>query len=134
MYARYLKLPLTLYFPMFPFDPPENIIKPNVFWSFQGDQKGTLGSKGLSKSIIGTANRTIQLYFFLLKAIFHTRILLKDFLLAIWKSRHWHLGISSEISIDIGIGIVKVLFLPCKIFIEKKRTFMSKRVIILSCT
>ena len=32
---------------MFPFDPPENIRKPKVFWCFQGDQKGTLGSKGL---------------------------------------------------------------------------------------
>ena len=39
---------LTLYFPMFPFDPPENIRKPKVFWCFQGDQKGTLGSKGLT--------------------------------------------------------------------------------------
>ena len=28
---------------MFPFDPPENIRKPLVFWCFQGDQKGTLG-------------------------------------------------------------------------------------------
>ena len=32
-------LVLILYFPMFPFDPPENM----------GDQKGTLGSKGLIK-------------------------------------------------------------------------------------
>ena len=32
------------------FDPPENIRKPKVFWCFQGDQKGTLGSKGLSFS------------------------------------------------------------------------------------
>ena len=40
---------LTLFFPMFPFDPPENIRKPKVFWCFQGDQKGTLGSKGLKK-------------------------------------------------------------------------------------
>ena len=32
---------------MFPFDPPENIRKPLVFLCFQGDQKGTLGSKGL---------------------------------------------------------------------------------------
>ena len=32
---------------MFPFDPPENIRKPLVFWCFQGDQKGTLGRKGL---------------------------------------------------------------------------------------
>ena len=38
---------LTLYFPMFPFDPPENIRKPKVFLCFQGNQKGTLGSKGL---------------------------------------------------------------------------------------
>ena len=43
---------LTLYFPMFHFDPPENIRKPLVFWCFQGDQKGTLGSKGLSKNIL----------------------------------------------------------------------------------
>ena len=34
--------------PNVPFDPPENIRKPLVFWSFQGDQKGTLGSKGLT--------------------------------------------------------------------------------------
>ena len=33
---------------MFPFDPPENIRKPKVFRCFQGDQKGTLGSKGLN--------------------------------------------------------------------------------------
>ena len=32
---------------MFPFDPPENIRKPLVFGCFQGDQKGTLGRKGL---------------------------------------------------------------------------------------
>ena len=38
---------LTLYFPMFPFHPPENVRKPKVFCCFQGDQKGTLGSKGL---------------------------------------------------------------------------------------
>ena len=34
---------------MFPFDPPENIRKPKNFWCFQGDQKGTLGSKGLNE-------------------------------------------------------------------------------------
>ena len=32
---------------MFPFDPPENIRKPLVFGYFQGDQKGTLGRKGV---------------------------------------------------------------------------------------
>ena len=32
---------------MFPFDPPENMRKPNVFWCFQCDQKVILGSKGL---------------------------------------------------------------------------------------
>ena len=36
---------LTLFFPMFPFDIPENIRK-----CFQGYQKGTLGRKGLSYS------------------------------------------------------------------------------------
>ena len=32
-----------LFFPMFSFDPPENIKKPKVFWCFQGDQKKILG-------------------------------------------------------------------------------------------
>ena len=32
---------------MFPFEPPESIKKPNVFLCFQGDQKVTLGRKGL---------------------------------------------------------------------------------------
>ena len=32
---------------MFPFDNPEHIGKPLVFWCLQGDQKGTLGRKGL---------------------------------------------------------------------------------------
>ena len=32
---------------MFPFDPPENIRKPLVFWRFQRTLKGTLGRKGL---------------------------------------------------------------------------------------
>ena len=36
---------------MFPFNPPENIRKPKVFWCFQGDQRGSLGSKGLTWSI-----------------------------------------------------------------------------------
>ena len=40
-------LSLTLFFPIFPFDPPEIIRKPLVFLYFQGDQKGTLGRKGL---------------------------------------------------------------------------------------
>ena len=33
---------------MFPFDPPENIRKPNIFWRFKGGQKGTLGRNGLN--------------------------------------------------------------------------------------
>ena len=41
-----MTVPLTLFFPMFPFDPPENIKKPAVFICFQGDQKGILGRKG----------------------------------------------------------------------------------------
>ena len=40
---------IILYFPMFPFDLPENI-KPKVL-CFQGDQKGTLGRKGLAESV-----------------------------------------------------------------------------------
>ena len=38
---------------MFPFDPPENIRKPKVFLCFQGDQKETLGRKGLSENLCG---------------------------------------------------------------------------------
>ena len=52
---------LTLYFPMFPFDPPENIRKPFVFSCFQGDQKGTLGSKGLRKGIVDSDGSTLRL-------------------------------------------------------------------------
>ena len=44
---------LTLYFPMFPFDPPENIRKP------KGDQKGTLGSKGLIKIPLNQTNSNL---------------------------------------------------------------------------
>ena len=44
----YVSLRLTLFFPMFPFDPPENIRKPLGFGCFQGDQEGTLGRKGLN--------------------------------------------------------------------------------------
>ena len=36
---------LTLFFPMFPFDPTENIRKPKVFWCFQGGSKGYAGKK-----------------------------------------------------------------------------------------
>ena len=43
---------LTLFFPVLPFDPPENIRKPLVFWCFQVDQKGTLGRKRVMKSNI----------------------------------------------------------------------------------
>ena len=43
---------LTFFFPMFHFDPPENIRKSKVFWCFQRDQKRTLGRKGLSNSNI----------------------------------------------------------------------------------
>ena len=35
---------------MFPFDPPENIRKPLLFWCFQGDQKWTLRRNGLRLS------------------------------------------------------------------------------------
>ena len=33
---------------MFPFDPPEYIRKPSIFWCFQGGQKGTLERNGLN--------------------------------------------------------------------------------------
>ena len=35
---------------MFPLNPPENIRNLSVFWCFQGDQKGTLGKKGLKRT------------------------------------------------------------------------------------
>ena len=44
-----LYVTLTLFFTLFPFDPPENIRKPLVFWCFQGDQKGTLERKPLTE-------------------------------------------------------------------------------------
>ena len=43
---------LTFFFQIFPFDLPENIRKPLVFWCFQGDQKETLGRKGLSGNCV----------------------------------------------------------------------------------
>ena len=45
----------------------------------------------------------------------------------IWKSRHWHLGISIIIGIVIGIGIAKNLFLPLEFFLKKYNLF------VLSC-
>ena len=36
---------------MFPFDLAENIWKPEVFWCFLGDQKETLGKKGLNETM-----------------------------------------------------------------------------------
>ena len=53
---------LTLFFPMFLLDPPENIRKPLVF-CFQGDQKGTLGKKGLihlMPVLLSHRNQTIE--------------------------------------------------------------------------
>ena len=51
MFDRVLNTPLniglTFFFPIFPIDPPENIGKAKIFWWFLGDQKGTLGRKGL---------------------------------------------------------------------------------------
>ena len=68
---------LTLFLPMFPFDPPENIRKPLVFWCFQGDQKGTLGRKGLSsakyaKYVFWPLNIKVLKVFFLILTFFVT--------------------------------------------------------------
>ena len=49
---------------MFPFDPPENIRKPKVFSCFQGDQKGTLGRKGLNTSEIIKFDKIINFALF----------------------------------------------------------------------
>ena len=36
---------ITLFFPMFPLEPPKSIRKLKVFWCFHGNQKGTLVKK-----------------------------------------------------------------------------------------
>ena len=54
--------PKPFFFPMFPFDPPENIRKPKVFQCFQEDQKGTLGRKGLSLLSSSLRIRKTRLY------------------------------------------------------------------------
>ena len=46
-----------------------------------------------------------------------------NFYLAIWKSRHWQLGIG--ISISICIGIAKILVSAYEFFFLESRTFMS---------
>ena len=46
--ATYFAKSFNPFFPMFPFDLPENIRKAKVFWSFQEDQMETFGRKGLS--------------------------------------------------------------------------------------
>ena len=71
---------LTFFLPMFPFDPPENIRKPNIFYPrtgpyqgvrnvrfsdvFTGDQKGTLGRKGLRDIGIDCCNFYFTFYIF----------------------------------------------------------------------
>ena len=53
--SKYLRdeiVNLTLFFRMFPSDPPGNIRKPKVFLYFQGDQKGTLRRKRLIQLIV----------------------------------------------------------------------------------
>ena len=47
---------------MFPFDPHENIREPLVFWCFQGDEKGTLGSKGLKPCQISMMELFLRKY------------------------------------------------------------------------
>ena len=41
---------LTLFFPKFPFDSPENVRKPEVFYTFSGGSKGNIEKKGLNFS------------------------------------------------------------------------------------
>ena len=56
---------LTLLFPVFPFDPPENIRKPLVFWFFQGNWKGTLRRKGLTIFLFPYNSFFIRIYWFI---------------------------------------------------------------------
>ena len=42
--------PLTPFFPIFPFDAPENTRKSKVFGCFQGDKKGTSGRKEIKQN------------------------------------------------------------------------------------
>ena len=60
---------------------------------------------------------TILLIFFYLKPFSIQEFPLKIF------------GTSNSIVMGIGIGMEKVLFLPCKFFYEKKRVFTSKCLI-----
>ena len=55
---------------MFSFDLPESIRKPLVFSCFQGDQKATLGIKGLTPPVMGSHHD------FLLNKKFRVKILL----------------------------------------------------------
>ena len=56
---------------MSPFDPPENIRKPKIFWCFQGDQTGTLGKKELMlmerKNLLGGLTLNIYIDLSLIK-------------------------------------------------------------------
>ena len=49
------------FFPMLPFDPPENSRSSLVFWCFQVAQKGTLGRKGLKLKKVKTHYARIQI-------------------------------------------------------------------------
>ena len=47
---------------MFPFDPPENIRKILFSWCFQGDQKGTLGRKGVKRVLLNCSSERVLLF------------------------------------------------------------------------
>lgn len=70
-----------------------------------------------SISLMSVGAGTILLIFFYLKPFSVQEFPLKIF------------GISNGIVMAIGIGIEKVLFLPCKFFYDKKRVFTSKCLI-----
>ena len=49
--------------------------------------------------------------------------------MALWKSRHWHLGVSIGVDSSMSIGIAEILFLPYKIFNEKVKHQCQKILI-----
>ena len=66
MFCKKIKLsleyPANPFFPMFPFDPPENLRKPKVFWYFQGGLKENIGRKR-ANSRTGFINKMNDSYF-----------------------------------------------------------------------
>ena len=72
IFSNLMLLPrLTLFFSMFPFDSPENIRKPLVFWCFQGNQKRTLRRKRIMSILHSYRKQSIDLHWTLLAKVLY---------------------------------------------------------------